>query len=162
MRVRRDLLLVVGIPLTLVLGVQLILALTIPQQQLQEELTLYQVDYTPTQFTLTKVEVGYVNQHTLKVDFKVTGGDGSTDLVFKAVCQDLDHNPLVAQEEGLLELALGDGSSANNTLLTPGQKVSGSILWADMPSGEQTISLRVWLTDIYLDTWTFFVELREA
>ena len=162
MRVRRDVLLVVGIPLTLVLGVQLILALTIPQEQLQEELTLYQVDYTPTQFALTKVEVGYVNQHTLKVDFKVTGGDGSTDLVFKVVCQDLDHNPLVAQEEGLLELALGDGSSANNTLLTPGQKVSGSILWVDVPSGEQTISLRVWLTDIYLDTWTFFVELREA
>lgn len=163
MKIRRDVLLVIGIPLIFVLSLQFILALTIPQEQLEEKITLYDIDYTPTDFEITDVLVKYINDDKLQVDFSITGGDGLTDLRFIVKCQDIDHNTLISTaDSGQLQLLALGSSSSNSTTINIGEEISGSLFWGSVPTGTQNIRLVVELDDIYLDTWTFFVELRET
>lgn len=161
MKIRRDVLLVVGIPLIFVLSLQFILALTIPQEQLEEKLTVYDIDYTPSSFEITNVDVKYISKDELQVDFLITGGNTQNDLRFRVYCQDLNHNKLVSAGSGTAQLfSIGD-SYSNSTVIGFGDFIGSSLLWSDVPSGTQKIRLYVVLDDIYLDTWTFYAELRD-
>ena len=161
MKIRRDVLLVIGIPLIFVLSLQFILALTIPQEQLEEKLTTYNIDYTPSSFEITKVEVSYNNKDELTAVFFIVGGDNEKDLQFRVYCQDINHNKLVSSGVGTVQLfSIGD-SYTNMTYIENEDYIGSSILWNNVPTGTQRIKLFVSLDNIYLDTWTFSAELRD-
>ena len=160
MKIRRDVLLVIGIPLIFVLSLQFILALTIPQEQLEEKITLYDINYVPSDFEITDVFVGYLNKDELQVDFYIIGGDDQMNLRFKVFCQDINHQNLVSASAGQLQLLSIGSAYTNSSVIAPGNIIMGSFLWENVPAGTQRIRLYVSLDDIYLDTWTFSVELR--
>jgi len=161
MKIRRDVLLVIGIPLIFVLSLQFILALTIPQEQLEEKLTVYDIDYTPSSFVILNVEIKYTNVDELQADFIITGGDGTKDLLFRVYCQDINHVRLISTGAGTVQLSSIGASYTNYTSIEIGNEVGGSILWSNIPSGSQKIRLVVNLDNIYLDPWTFYAELTD-
>jgi hypothetical protein len=161
MKIRRDVLLVIGIPLIFVLSLQFILALTIPQEQLEEKLTIYDIDYQPSTFKITNVEVKYNSGDELQTDFIITGGNGQNDLFFRVYCQDINHSRLLSAGSGTVQLFSIGASYSNSTVIGSGDFIGGSLVWPDVPSGSQKIRLYVILDNIYLDTWTFYAELRD-
>jgi hypothetical protein len=161
MKIRRDVLLVILIPLLFVASIRFIMALSFSGGTLEEKLTIYDIDYQPSDFTIQELDVDYISDHEMQVDFYIIGGDGSKDLVFEVICQDDDHNQLInTVSSGSLTL-LGVGSQITQSYsIYGGEIIGGEYTWVDVPSGEQIIRLNVHVMNIYLDTWSFQVDLR--
>lgn len=162
MKIRRDVILIILIPLLFVASIRFIMALTLTQEELEEKITFYDVDYVPSDYSLTDIRVQYISVDEMQVDFKINGGDGQEDLEFVVYCQDLDHVRLVSSStaSGTLSLLGLNSQSFETYSMNYGDEIGGSLIWEDIPSGDQIVRLNVQLENIYLDTWTFYIELR--
>lgn len=162
MKIRRDVILVIMIPLLFVASIRFIMALSFSGGTLEEKLTIYDIDYNPSDFEITDIDVDYISDHEMVVDFYITGGDGSLGLDFEVYCQDDQHVRLVSTTTSSGSLTLeGVGSQTlRSYTINYGEDIGGEFTWDTVPSGEQIVRLSVQLEDIYLDTWTFQVELR--
>lgn len=150
------------VPLLFVASIQFILALSFTGRTLEEKLTIYDIDYQPSDFEITELNVDYISDDEMQVDFTIIGGDGIKDLTFEIYCQDLDHDKLVSNSEdpGSLTLSGVGSSSIQSHLINKYDNIGGTFTWVDVPSGDQIVRLSVQLESIFLDTWTFQIELR--
>ena len=162
MKIRRDVILVIMIPLLFVASIQFIMALSFTGGTLEEKLTIYDIDYNPSDFEIIDIDVDYISDHEMVVDFEITGGDGVKDMYFEVFCRDMSKVKLVSMFTSPGSLTLqGIGSQTTKSYtINYGDFIGGDFTWENVPSGNQLVRLSVQLENIYLDTWTFQVEVR--
>jgi hypothetical protein len=159
---RRKKTLLIVVPVFLVILIGVITTLSLPIFTLgPEKISLYDVTYESTDFTLEDISVKYYDRDELIIKFFISGGDGSKDLRFEFVCRDETDAHIYASTSGTMLLEAIGYALTNSTSIGSGDLVMGVLVWADIPSGTQQIRATVDLTDIVLDTESFFIDLRQ-
>jgi hypothetical protein len=159
---KRSQVVLIAIPVFLAIVVGVITTLSLPIFTLDpEKISLYDVNYESTDFNLEDISVKYYDEDKLVVRFYVSGGDGSKDLKLEFICRDEYTNHIYASSSGTIQMdAVGD-TLTNSTSIDSGDLVMGILIWTDIPSGTQQIKATIDLTDIVLDTESFFIDLRQ-
>jgi len=159
---KRSQVVLIAIPVFLAIVVGVITTLSLPIFTLDpEKISLYDVNYESTDFNLEDISVKYYDEDKLVVRFYVSGGDGSKDLKLEFICRDEYTNHIYASSSGAIQMdAVGD-TLTNSTSIDSGDLVMGILVWTDIPSGTQQIKATIELTNIVLDTESFFIDLRQ-
>ena len=160
---RRTKILFIAIPAFLAILIGLITTLSLPVNVLPpENIPSYTtVQYTSSIFTVNELDVKYYNPDELTLYLTISGGDGSQDLHVEFICRDVNEDHIYAGDSGSIYIEVIGDSLTNTISINQNDLILGYIDWVDVPSGIQEIKATIDLTDIVLDTESFFVELRD-
>jgi hypothetical protein len=159
---RRIKILAIAIPVAIVVVVGIVTTLSLPFFTLgPEPISIYTTTYTDSDFSIDDVKVKYYTSDELTVNFYISGGDGSKDLVFSFICRDASDDPIYTSTSGTLTIQGVGYTPLNSTSLNIGDLVEGVLLWDDVPTGDQAIKAIISLDNIATDTESFSIELRQ-
>jgi len=137
MKIRRDVLLVIAIPIIFVLSLQLVLALTIPTTEFVEDRpSQFQVRYAENKVTLTDVDYRIPGRDYCEILLDTDGGNGETYEI-ELTLYDLEDNYIYATSETEVSIFIeGSGSGSNNTAVVEGHIISPVISSAVLEDGD--------------------------
>jgi len=160
---RRNQVILVIIPIALALGIGLYTTLSLPIYDLgPEKFTVYNIETSASDFVFDDLKIKYYEKDKLTIKFYIHGGDGSKDLRFEFICRDSSGDKLYSSSSTAGSVTIQDeaGSVSNTTTINNGDLVGSVLKWNDVPSGNQVIKAVIQLEDVVLDTWMFYVEMR--
>ncbi|MBT4319333.1 hypothetical protein HN807_00275 [Candidatus Bathyarchaeota archaeon] len=137
MKIRRDILVVIAIPIFFVLSLQFVLALTIPETQLTEELpSSFHITYDPNQITITDVEYRAPGRNYCTATIFTTGGDGGTYEI-EVTFYDVNEEYIYATTETEISINIeGNGSGSNSTAVVDSHIMSPILTAAVIEEGD--------------------------
>jgi hypothetical protein len=137
MKIRRDVLLVVAIPIIFVLSIQLVLALSMPSTEfIEERPTQIKVRYAKNKVTITDVDYRIPGRDYCEITLVTDGGDGETYEV-EVTLYDIDDTYIVATSETEISISIqGTGSGSNNTAVVEGHIMSPVLSEAELEDGD--------------------------
>lgn len=160
---RRNQVILVIIPIAIVIGMGLYTTLSLPIYDLgPEKFTVYNIDTSSSDFVFYELSVKYYEEDELTIKFNINGGDGVKDLRFEFICRDASGDKLYSSSSVAGSVTIQDesGSVSNTTTINNGDLVGSVLEWYDVPSGNQVIKAVIELEDVALDTWKFYVAMR--
>ncbi len=137
MKIRRDVLLVIAIPIIFVLSLQLVLALTVPSTEFTEvRPSQIKVRYAKNKVTITDVDFRIPGWNYCEISIVTEGGDGETYEV-EVTLYDIDDNYIYATSETEISISIqGAGSGSNNTAVVDGHIMSPVLSEAELEDGD--------------------------
>ncbi|MBT3284925.1 hypothetical protein HN376_09410 [Candidatus Bathyarchaeota archaeon] len=137
MKIRRDVLVVIAIPIFFVLSLQFVLALTIPETQLTEELpSQYHITYDPNQVEITEVDYRVPGRNYCAITIFTAGGDGGTYEI-EVTLYDINDEYIYATTETEISMNIeGNGSGSNSTAVVDSHIMSPILTAAVIEEGD--------------------------
>ncbi len=137
MKIRRDVVLVVAIPILFVLSIQLVLALSMPSTDfIEERPSQFQVRYKPNKVTLTDVDYRIPGRNYCEIILETDKGGGETYEI-EITFYDSDDEYLYATSETEISIFIdGSGSGTNDTAVVNGHIMSPVLSSAILEDGD--------------------------
>jgi len=137
MKIRRDVLLVVAIPIIFVLSIQLVLALSMPSTDfIEERPSQFQVRYAKNDVEITDVDYRIPGWDYCEIFIVTEDGKGET-FEIEVTLYDSDDEYLYATSETEISIFIdGSGSGTNDTAVVDGHIMSPVLSSAILEDGD--------------------------
>jgi len=137
MKIRRDVILVVAIPIIFVLSIQLVLALSMPSTDfIEERPSQFQVRYAKNDVEITGVDYRVPGWDYCEIFISTEDGKGET-FEIEVTLYDVDENYIYATSETEIFISIqGAGSGSNNTAVVEDHIMSPVLSEAELEDGD--------------------------
>jgi hypothetical protein len=154
--------LIIAFPAVVAIILGIITTVSLPINTLgPEKISLYTSTYQATDFSVDDLQVKYYNANELAVRFYISGGDGVKDLRFEFICRDESDVHIYSTTSGTMVVEAVGAGVTNSTTIENGDLVGGVLHWNDVPAGNQQIKAIISLQNIAVDTYSFYIGLRQ-
>ena len=137
MKIRRDVLLVVAIPIVFVLSIQLVLALSMPSTEfIEDRPSQFQVRYAKSDVTITDVDYRIPGWDYCEIKLFTEDGDGEHYDVEVTIYDSNDDYIYATSETEISIYIEGSGSGLNDTAVVDGHIMSPVLSAAILEDGD--------------------------